>query len=133
MYRTKSQNIQLYSLLNSTGFITEKADLAYSFSKGRTDKTSELYIAECDALIATLKKEQAKKNKALDKKRKTVISRMYDMGWTIEGRADMERLSAFLKSAKSAVKKPLNKQNSEELSRTITQFESMLKKQYGKG
>lgn len=133
MQRTNHQNRRLYRLLSDTGWLSEKEDLAHAYSHGRTAKTSELTIEECDQLIKFLEDRLKLNNEILEKSRRRVISRMYDMGWVTEnGKADMERLKDFLNSEKAAVKKPLNKQTREELSRTIHQFELMLKKKYEK-
>lgn len=133
MTRTTEQNRRLYALLSQTGWESQKADLAWSFSDGRTDKTSELTVQECARLINALAAEAQKQDKAKEKKRRTVFSRLYDLGWTnAEGRADAARLNEFLKSDKAAVKKPLNRQTMDELSRTIAQFDSMVKKHVSK-
>lgn len=65
-----------------------------------------------------------------------VLSLMRQMGWTERSLrygeiADMHRLSAFLKSKKSPVNKPLQRMDSTDLQKLINCFESMLGKKMG--
>lgn len=60
-----------------------------------------------------------KKNRHLQ-----ILSLMHQIGWSVEKvpgehYADLYRLSEFLKSDKSPIKKPLNKMNDKELSKLI--------------
>lgn len=53
--RTSEQNRRLHWLLNQLNIGVElKADYAYQYSKGRTNKTSELKFIECQQLIGDL-------------------------------------------------------------------------------
>ena len=62
-----------------------------------------------------------------------ILSVLQQAGWVLYDRqrkrhiADMPRFGQWLKSKKSPVKKPLNKQNKEEVSRTIVALEGILK------
>ena len=64
---------------------------------------------------------------------KYILSLCSQMGWTVYNKdkgiyyADLYRLSEFLKSDKSPVKKPLNKMNSQEISKLIFVLEKIAK------
>ena len=64
-----------------------------------------------------------------------VMAQLRTMQWTIPHErhgevADLERLSNFLKSKESPVKKPLKAMNPQELSKIIECFKSMVRKKY---
>ena len=68
------------------------------------------------------------------KKRKVLFSRMYNAQWTtmVQGKEmpDLARLSDFLQSEKSPVKKPLRKLNDLEIEKIITAFSGIEKHKY---
>lgn len=65
-----------------------------------------------------------------------LLSVVQEKGWTVWNEklkrqvADLHRVSEFLKSAKSPVKKPLKEMTKREVSKIIYAFESMTKKEY---
>ena len=66
---------------------------------------------------------------------KTILSQMRTLQWTTSHErwgevADINRLSDFLKSDKSPVKKPLKDMESAEVSKIIECFKSMVTKKY---
>ncbi|MDX6187967.1 hypothetical protein SGQ83_01280 [Flavobacterium sp. Fl-318] len=66
---------------------------------------------------------------------KTLLSQLRTLQWTApNGKwgevADISRLSEFLKSDKSPIKKPLKNMNSKEVSKIIECFKSMIIKTY---
>ncbi|MEO7977747.1 hypothetical protein [Flavobacterium sp.] len=66
---------------------------------------------------------------------KAILSQLRTLQWVLPSEkwgevADLNRLSDFLKSDKSPVKKPLKKMNEKELSTMISCFESMVTKKY---
>ena len=66
---------------------------------------------------------------------KAVLSQLRQMQWTVKSErwgevADIERLSNFLQSDKSPVKKPLKKMEPKEVSKIIECLKSMLIKKY---
>lgn len=73
-----------------------------------------------------------------DKKNKqhmSILSQLRTLQWTVKNErygevADILRLSEFLKSDNSPVKKPLKDMNEKELSKMINCFESMVTKKY---
>ncbi|MDM1513568.1 hypothetical protein [Myroides odoratimimus] len=83
-------------------------------------------------------KEQRTENWGLfdksNSKHRYILSLLRQLGLTIEfkGRdvADINKLSEWLKSERSPVKKPLKKMNSVELSKIIGALEGMMKKRY---
>lgn len=64
-------------------------------------------------------------------KHKAILSLLYQAKWVsnYQGKVlpDLDRLSTWLQSEKAPVRKPLNKQNSTELSKTITALEGIVK------
>ncbi len=67
-------------------------------------------------------------------KRKVLFSRMYTAQWTttVQGKEmpDLARLSDFLQSEKSPVKKPLRKLDDLEIEKIITAFDGIVKAKY---
>lgn len=66
---------------------------------------------------------------------KTLLSQLRTLQWTIKNDkwgevADLQRLSDFLKSDRSPVKKPLKNMEPIEVSKIISCFESMVNKSY---
>lgn len=66
---------------------------------------------------------------------KTILSLMRQAQWTVPSEkwgeiADLSRLSDFLKSDKSPVKKPLKKMEPEEVSKIIVALEGIIKSKY---
>jgi len=90
-------------------------------SRYRTDQLSELDELCLDRLIRDLETLNDKMNK----QRQRCWWGVKNLGWlNFSGNPDMERLDSFLQS-RGSVKKPLEKQTTQELSRTITQLEKM--------
>lgn len=70
-----------------------------------------------------------------NKQHLTVLAHLRTLQWTVKNDrwgevADINRLSDFLKSDKSPVKKPLKKMDPQELSKIISCLESMITKKY---
>ncbi|UWY28831.1 hypothetical protein N4T20_02650 [Flavobacterium sp. TR2] len=68
-------------------------------------------------------------------KHMAILSQLRTLQWTVKNDrygevADIHRLSEFLKSDKSPVKKPLKDMDEKELSKIISCFESMVTKKY---
>lgn len=138
--RTAGQNRQLYLLLNSTGLIQQKENLALSFSNHRTESTSELTVLECTELIKYLKNEEQKKkvkrhefdkNDPAQKMRRKILSICHEMGWEDSGgRIDWERLNSWLVKYGYKKYETLNQYSEKELPTLVTQFENLLKSRY---
>jgi predicted RNA-binding protein with PUA-like domain len=70
-----------------------------------------------------------------NKQHLTLLSQLRTLQWTVPSEkwgevADLPRLSAFLKSPESPVKKPLKEMESLEVSKIIECFKSMIRKKY---
>ncbi|QSS96610.1 hypothetical protein [Psychroflexus sp. ALD_RP9] len=112
-----------------------KQELVYQFTKGRTTTSLELKQDEAQALISSLQINWATFNKN-NQQHRYILSLLRQIGWTKQHSrhgqvADLERLSNFLKSAKSPVKKPLQSMSVQELNTIINCLESMLGKKMG--
>lgn len=124
------QNKRLHGLLNKTGLMDMKPELAFVASQGRTDHTSELTRWEADRLIRDLEaRVPSWESDPLNKKRREVFRLCHKLNWTTPaGKVDRKALEGFLQSSRSKVGKLLNRQNAEELSITIYQLGEILKK-----
>lgn len=128
---TKGQNRMLHGLLNKTKLMDMKPELVFMASQCRTIHSSELTEWEATALINDLKaRVPSWENDPLNKARREVFRLCHKLEWKNgDGSVDQARLGDFLKSAKSKIRKPLNKQNAQELSTTIFQLRQILDKQ----
>jgi len=75
-------NRQMYALLKATGLTEQKESLVYSYTDGRTDKSSEMYDYEAQRLVKYLQSQnvQSAKNTEYDKNdklRKVILSNWY--------------------------------------------------------
>lgn len=139
--RTKEQNGRLHVLLSQLNMTEYKADLAASFSNGRTESTSELTVYECKRLIEYLTrliegKSQATPQYATDKAnkmRRKILSICHEMQWEHpSGSIDWERLNSWLMKY-GYLHKSLNAYTEKELPKLLTQFDNLLKSFYGSG
>lgn len=129
--RTKQQNTQLYGLLTHLCWTHYREDLALQYSGGRTAKTSELTISECNALIQKLQEEAATR---VPESKKKMLSKFFSichrLGWETEsGKLDYTRIDNWLKKY-SIQKKGINDYSTSELPKLLSQIEKLLP--YGK-
>ncbi len=130
--RTNTQNRRLYQLFTILG-ITDKearAGMAYLYSNGRTEKTSQLSISECNNLIKALEQqtEGAKSDVelAVKRKRAKVLYLAVEAGMGANGEVDYDKFNAFMLNT-SICKKQLVDCNELELSKLITQLQQIVK------
>lgn len=115
MKRTATQNRRLYGLLNELGISADiRAGLASDFSGGRTEKTSELTIDECNNLIGSLNAEKQRRKQSADQRtqrlRRSLIACIYDLPeklkfWHTDGerkRFDAKAFDEFLQNSKKS-------------------------------
>ena len=141
MNRTKDQNAELHLLMTQLKYPPEtKQDLAYSFSKGRTERTSELTFHACRELLEYLRRELrsarmsghlhppgSDEDKA-DRQRKKFLSHCYQLGWTLkDGKLDWDRIGNWLEKYGYKHVRNLNDYEVNELPRLVSQIESVLK------
>jgi len=130
--RTITQSSTLFAIMDKLDLIEERNILAIQYSKGRTERTSELYIDECAALIKDL---QLLANQSRDRQRKRMISMCWELGW-VENvgtgkKADIIRLDNWVRKYGylNEQGKGLNDYSDKELPRLVTQFSSMYRKE----
>lgn len=147
--RTPGQNKVFHSLCNQLKLDTDtKAVIAYQFSVGRTEHTSELTKDEMREVIETLEQQIADNNDKIasrkqpatrnqptdfergDRMRKRILSMCYENGWTVYNGAkgkhvvDMDHLNEWMVKY-SYLHKPLNSYTYNELGPLVTQFEKL--------
>ena len=120
----------------------ERLDYMSSFFKTDLKSTKELTFIEAEEFIYFLNTGDKKpanwaffdKTKFVSE-RKKLFSYLHQADWTVANDKygevpDLERLSNFLKSAKSPVNKPLKKFNKQEWSKLIEAFKNIVKSTY---
>lgn len=137
--RTPDQSKQLHATLARLGMMDSKKDLAFTYSNGRTDSTSELTEFECDQLLRDLRRNLPLPKKVqkgdsnqdpADKMRKKILSICHEMGWeNLDGSIDWKVLNGWLKKY-GYLHLPLNAYELDELPQLVTQFENLLKSFY---
>ena len=136
----KAQRQYIYRLCRYDKDTKEEAVLA--FTGGRTASTTELTHDEANTIIIELGGTPIlydnwaffDKNK---KNHRNVISLCLQLGWSVKDDkygeiADLARLSEWLKSEKSPVRKKLKAMSNPEVSKVISALEAMIGKKYGK-
>ena len=114
----------IHTLLGKENLTERKADLCMSFSDGRTASSRELTVQEAKDFIEYLLN---------DEKRKEIIKAIWYLAYAAGMITDGDELDRRINAIKidlfcmerGAVKKPLNKQNLNELQRTRRQFEAI--------
>lgn len=125
--RTAAQNTRLFVLLNQLSWIHYREDLALQYSEGRTKKTSQLTIKECDALIRRLQDEI---NLNIPESQKKMLSKFFaichDLGWEVGGgKLDYARINNWLLKY-SYLKKGINDYKASELPKLLHQIEKLV-------
>jgi hypothetical protein len=133
---SNTNNRVLHGLLKQTNMSGFKADLVSSFTKQRTEHSSEMHDMECLQLIEHLRAiKQGQEAPPLqnvcdpmDKMRKKILSICHELQWELpNGRIDFERLSAWLIKYGHKHHKHLNEYDPHDLPKLVTQFENLLK------
>ncbi len=123
---TTDQLKKLHVLLNQLGLIADKKQIVQHYSKGRTDSSKELTIAEAGALISALAG-----NDGDDRMRRKVFALAYEAGIIYGDTPEDKKMNAIklnqflLKSG--TVKKELNSLTYNDLVRTVSQFTQIVK------
>ena len=112
-------------------------DMIYTQTDGRTSSSADISMSEACAVIRTLKGEPTQEEIARDAESKDILSKIYASSLHIkcinapfadepEQRINYGKINNFL-SRGGKVKKPIARQNLEELKITLRQFKTMEK------
>ena len=125
MIRTPAQNRHLHLLLGKHGIDSEaKKDMVYSYTEGRTTKSSEMTRVECKSLINNLEYSTPEEI-ASNQMRRKIIALFRKQGYKLEnGKADMLAIGSWCEKY-GYKKKPLNSYKYNELPKLVTQAENM--------
>jgi hypothetical protein len=141
---TKAQRQHIYSLCNFNKELKE--DILFQFF-GSTEKpitsTKELSFEQANTIIKHLGAQPHVENADFLRFNKEyaqhryILSLCLQIGWSeqhkVHGKvADLKALATWLVSERAPVRKPLPKQSTVELSKTIAALENMIKKHYAK-
>jgi len=119
---TKGQVACIRTMLAKLHLAADKEAIIAGASQQRTTSTRELSTAEATLLIRWLKSQDPEEVSA-EKMRKKIISQARGMGWIApNGKADMQRLDAWMQKS-SYLKKKINQYQYTELPKLVTQFE----------
>lgn len=136
--RTTKQNKELYKLITMLGIpqdevATCKESWALNVSSGRTKRTSELTYDEMESLLRSLRyvapppiaARQGNTTWSDHDMRmvKKVYAIMHSIGWTVQGRLDYVRLSAFLKEHTALSKHHLRYYHGKDLQNVVSALE----------
>ena len=128
MKRTIPQNKRLYQLFGELGITGDiKADMVADFTNNRTEKSSEMTIAECNNLIRTLENNMRRQLRESDgqrqKMRRQIFRLMYDIG-VINSEMDNEQkigiINTWIYHRMGQLDKKLNLLDVIELTKFIT-------------
>jgi hypothetical protein len=128
--RTLQQNKQLHTLFSKLKIDAEvKSQLVHQYTEGRTAKSSEMDVYECQNLTNHLRamlgqgyvpapvNQRSNNDETMDKQRKRLIAKFREMGYnTIDNKADMKRINVTLIKY---WKKGINQYDSAELNKII--------------
>lgn len=129
---TAQQIKNLHALLNATRLTAQKAELVSGVTEGRTESSRELADAEYIKLMAVLcalpqEKKQHKPNE-LTPLIQNAFYHFRKMGFITNGdKPDYDRINAFT-IERTAAKKKLSQMDKAELTATITQLKTIVKK-----
>ena len=132
MKRTQQQNKVLHRLLSRLGISDEsKADMVLSFTNGRTERSSEMTMGECQNMIVELEhlldKSKTRENELKQTLRRNVFKLMYDLGYLNGNMSNTEKLSVINRWAADMLHydKDLNYLSIDELRRFINQLQAI--------
>ena len=145
--RTTDQNKQLHTLLFKLNIMHQKATLAWSYSNGRTNSTTELTVNECNRLIDYLNslanpgmksmsssrhKQPINQSESTKKMIRKIYSLAHELRWeNPDGSVNTDTLHSWIRT-KGKYTKPLRNHTDRELADLIYQLEAILKKDYEK-
>lgn len=118
---------RIVGLLRRTNTMPQKTALVHSHSGGRHTHVKEMVFADARLLELNLLELDGQMNKM----RRRLIAMAHQIGWKIAGenKADIERLDRWCTTYAAA---SLNKMTKDELSKAITAFEQMFRKEMSK-
>lgn len=132
---TKDQIKLIHTLLSDfakqRGFPVEREEkqaFVKDCSRGRCTSTTQLIQSEARALIESLQGllHSTSNWEMQDKQRKFMLHLAHQMSWTKDGRADVDRLSAWCIKT-GYLHKPLMRYTEQELPRLVHQFKNVYK------
>jgi hypothetical protein len=123
---TKAQLSKIHVLMNQLKIIDDKASFINEFTNGRTSSSKEMSLEEGIDLIRHLSLYDPN-----DKMRKKIFALAYNAGiiWgdtPADKKMNSIKLNEFIKS-RGAVKKELNSMSKNDLIKTVSQFEQIIK------
>jgi len=123
----------LIKALNDVDQYGRRHDYAWRHSNGRTESTKELTGEECHSIIMELVDEYGitVESADSDRMRKKIISMAHQIGWTLNGKADMQRIEVWCVN-KGPYHKPLNGHTHEELTVLVSVFQKIYKQYINK-
>ncbi len=133
MKRTKQQNKRLHKLLGELQIDAEnKAQMVSSFTKGRTEHTSEMYYAEAQRMIEKLeemsnKTQERQENELKQRLRRSVFRLMYDIGFLNSSMTNVDKIAeihAFMRR-KTKFQRHFNNLTTDELTTLINQLQAI--------
>ena len=134
MQITKAQIIKIHTILNKRGEVDaeQKARLVRQFTGDpERSSTKDLTFNDANMLLrhiggTALSYENWALFDCQNKQHRAILSLCHQMSWITEyRRVDLVRLSEWLKSKKSPVKKPLKKMTTREVSKIIVALQNM--------
>ena len=123
---TPKQLSKLHTILSQTGMTEHKRQLIYEVSAHRTTSSKELTYTEVNQLIDYLEDLSG-----LDKMRRKIFALAYDAGIIYGDTPDDKKMNAAKLNKfildRGTVKKELSRMNKAELSKTASQFASIVR------
>ncbi|WP_312340623.1 hypothetical protein [Sphingobacterium sp.] len=123
---TKAQIQKIHVLLNQMGLASQKAEIVYQFSGGRTESTRSLSVEEARVLLRNLSEYDPS-----ERLKSVIFSLGYQTGiiygdTATDKQINAAKLNLFLKE-RGTVKKNLNDMTYGELVKVQNQFQGILK------
>jgi len=132
MKRTAQQNRILHSLLSELSISNEnKENMVFSYTGGRTEHSSEMTQAECQAMINELErmagKAKERQNKLKQTLRRNIFKLMYDLGYLNATMSSAEKLAVINRWTYKMlhIDKHLNYLSIDELRKVINQLQAV--------
>jgi len=127
---TPAQNRRLHQLLHDLGLMEDKKHLVSMTTRGRTESSKELSVAEAKTLILHLEGVTTKDDRA-DKMRKKIFAICYNIGWIYGNSPEDRKINQAaidrIVQKIGYLKKPLNEFTPAQLPKLVSQFEQIEK------
>jgi hypothetical protein len=132
---TPNQNKRLHQLLAMTGLKEEKKALVLEYTRGRSDSSREMLMAEAQGLIDHLENSlktpepSLQKEIEADKMRRKILSLSHELRWHLPGtsKLDMKRVNDWCQQ-RGFGKKLLNDYTHAELTKLVSQLKIVYRK-----